>query len=269
MFGYIICNKKLSRNDRIQYRQAYCGLCNRLKHFYGNLGRTTLSYDLTFVDILYSAVEDRETVMGEEKCAVHPVVKHPYWYNDFTDYCADMNYLLYYYKCLDDYKDDGSIKARNMADKMKPYIQEIFTRHPQQCATIEACLNDLSQMEQQNVLNPDLPANCFGKLFTQLFTETDTVDLKPFGYHLGRFIYLLDAVLDLKEDLKNQRYNPLVAYEGDSGEMLEAVMADCMAEFEKLPVKRYREILENILYSGIWTAYDLKNLKKGGRHGSL
>ena len=36
--------------------------------------------------------------------------------------------------------------------------------------------------------------------------------LRPFGEALGRFIYLLDAVIDLPEDLRHGRYNPCLLY---------------------------------------------------------
>ena len=83
------------------------------------------------------------------------------------------------------------------------------------------------------------------------------------GASLGRFIYLLDAANDLKTDIKKQRYNPLVAQtEMDFTSMLTLMMAECTAEFEKLPLKRDRHILQNHLYSGVWQKYRVRN-KKG------
>jgi hypothetical protein len=40
--------------------------------------------------------------------------------------------------------------------------------------------------------------------------------------------------------------------------MLELVMADAAAEYEKLPLPRYRAILDSVVYSGIWSRYVLK-----------
>ncbi|MBR0385757.1 MAG: hypothetical protein IJI05_04335, partial [Erysipelotrichaceae bacterium] len=82
---------------------------------------------------------------------------------------------------------------------------------------------------------------------------------KAFGYHLGRFIYLMDAVMDFRYDVRHQLYNPLTAANGEyRREMLEMVMADTMAEYEKLPIENYRSIIENVLYSGIWTQYSIR-----------
>ena len=67
---------------------------------------------------------------------------------------------------------------------------------------------------------------------------------------------------DLKADIKKQRYNPLVAQiETDFTPMLTIMMAECTAEFEKLPIKRDRHILQNILYSGVWQKYRVRKRK--------
>lgn len=90
---------------------------------------------------------------------------------------------------------------------------------------------------------------------------TDT--LRRMGASLGRFIYLLDAVNDLKADIKKQRYNPLVAQlETDFTPMLTAIMAECTAEFERLPITRDRHILQNHLYSGVWQKYRVRKKKE-------
>ena len=82
------------------------------------------------------------------------------------------------------------------------------------------------------------------------------------GAALGRYIYLLDAVNDLKADIKKQRYNPLIAQmETDFTPMLTVMMAECTKEFEKLPIERDKHILQNILYSGVWQKYRVQKRK--------
>ena len=53
MFGYVIPNHTaLSPEAQARYRTAYCGLCRRIDALHGLRGRFTLSYDLTFLDLL-------------------------------------------------------------------------------------------------------------------------------------------------------------------------------------------------------------------------
>lgn len=53
MFGYVIPNQAaLSPEAQARYRSAYCGLCRRIGALHGTRGRLTLSYDLTFLDLL-------------------------------------------------------------------------------------------------------------------------------------------------------------------------------------------------------------------------
>ena len=173
-----------------------------------------------------------------------------------------MNLLLYYYKCLDDYKDENKIAAYKKAQKLEKHIESIRQKYPEHCDHIQQQLNELSEYEKHNELNPDLPANSFGLLMAQIFTfgEGPEVEaMKAFGYHLGRFIYLMDAVMDFRYDVRHQLYNPLTASNGEyRREMLEMVMADTMAEYEKLPIENYLSIIENVLYSGIWTQYSIR-----------
>ena len=86
-------------------------------------------------------------------------------------------------------------------------------------------------------------------------------DLRQLGYHLGRFIYLLDAAEDFEKDKKHGRDNPYLAMgmenpDWDRWEQyLLLTAARCTESYERLPLVQDKDILDNILYSGIWTGY--------------
>ena len=64
MFGYVIPNQAaLDDGAKARYRTAYCGLCRRIGALHGLRGRLTLSYDLTFLDLLLSSLYE-----GESEC---------------------------------------------------------------------------------------------------------------------------------------------------------------------------------------------------------
>ena len=67
MFGYIVMNKpEIKFKDFDLYRSFYCGLCRELKSKYGISGQISLTYDMTFVVILLSALHEPHTQKGAQ-----------------------------------------------------------------------------------------------------------------------------------------------------------------------------------------------------------
>ncbi|NLV36242.1 MAG: hypothetical protein GXY17_06165 [Clostridiaceae bacterium] len=269
MFGYVVINPKtLSKEEKNRYRSFYCGLCHKLADKYGNLSRATLTYDMTFLTILLSSLYELEETQNRRRCARHPIRSNCYIESTVTSYAADMNILLSYFQCLDDLKDDQSTIGEKSCKRLEEYLPLIEEANPRQYLAVNECLQRLKMMEMSNELNPDLPANCFGELVGALFAwrQDDYADrLYSMGAALGRFIYLLDAVNDRRADIKKLRYNPLVSCKGnDFTPMLTMMIAECTGEFEKLPIKRDRHIIQNVLYSGVWQKYKVE--KRKGEH---
>ena len=53
MFGYLLGNLEImTKEEKSLYKGQYCGLCQSLAKHYGTTGRLTLTYDLTFVNII-------------------------------------------------------------------------------------------------------------------------------------------------------------------------------------------------------------------------
>ncbi len=113
MFGYIVPNQEaLSEEDHTLYREYYCGLCSELRDRYGRSGQVTLSYDAAFLVLLLTSLYEEEEEYSSVRCLLHPLHSHNTRRNQFTAYAADMNLLLSYYSCLDDWNDERSMKWR-------------------------------------------------------------------------------------------------------------------------------------------------------------
>lgn len=266
MFGTIVTNSKaLSKEDRERYGQWYCGLCTRLDAHFGSAGIATLTFDMTFVTILLSSLYQLREQHGSQRCAPHPVRGCSFVTTPATDYAAFINVILAYYQCLDDWNDDRNLAAREKSRQLEKFLPAIKERYPRQSAVIRECLAELSAMEKANELNPDLPANCFGHLMGEMFVWAEdeySATLRKMGSALGRYVYLLDAVNDLRADIKKQRYNPLVAQmDTDFTPVLTMMMAECTEAFDKLPLQQDLSILQNVLYSGVWQNYRIKKRK--------
>jgi len=261
MFGYVVANiDALSAQDKARYQAVYCGLCHALGRGFGTAGRLTLTYDMTFLILLLSALD--RTELAEEKsfrCPLHPLQKRTAFTNRHTAYAADMNLLLAYHQQLDDWQDEGSRGALLKARALGRRAQALDTRYPRQVAAIHRGLAALKEMEDNYETNPDLPAAAIGDILGEVFVRDDhplAEALYAFGNRLGRFIYLMDAAVDLKDDLNKERYNPLITVPTQRHlPLLELLMADCVHTFSELPILRDRELMENILYSGVWTRF--------------
>jgi hypothetical protein len=273
LFGYVVANMdKMSDPERENYRACYCGLCRALRIRHGNLSRLTLTYDMTFLIQFLSALYDQEKNRGRERCGVHPVKAHSYWQNEITDYAADMNIVLAYHNFLDDWVDDRKFLALGMAKMFKLKYARVASLYPEKCEVIVHYMQELTSIEKQGELNPDIPANCFAKLLGEVFVWREdkyAKSLRAFGGALGKFIYIMDACLDLKQDIKKERYNPLVTTDSSNlRNILNLLMADCTERYRQLPIRQDQSIIENILYSGIWTRYeaDKRKLKENPDH---
>ena len=110
MFGYVVVNKpELKFREFDVYRAYYCGLCHSLSKRHGLSGQLTLSYDMTFLVILLSSLYEPEHNVTSKRCVVHPLRRQNIISSEFTDYVADINVILSYFKCLDDWHDDRSV----------------------------------------------------------------------------------------------------------------------------------------------------------------
>lgn len=264
MFGYVLINKEaLSPQAFARYQASYCGLCRRLGRLHGLLGRLTLSYDLTFLDILLSSLYEGESELCEgcARCPAHPLRPQCWRASAPADYCADLSIALHYYAAADKWRDDRSLTALALMGLLRGRKRRVEARRPAQCTSMRTELAELSRLEKANCQEPDAAAACFGRLMAALFDYRDDRwrgELRAMGMALGKFIYLLDAADDLAKDRKKHHYNPLYRFSETEGwqqalrEGLEGLMAQCAAAFRILPCVDDADILENILYSGVW-----------------
>lgn len=262
MFGYVNINRKdLDDAGQKRFNSVYCGVCRRIREQSGQLSRLGLRYDIAFLSTLLMSLYEPEETSGANACHLHPISKRPWVDSEFVRYGADMNVALAYYNCLDDWQDDRKPAARAMAGFFGKNMPRIEERYPRQCGAIADCISALSRLEQENCPSPDETANCFGRLMAELFVVEEDFwapTLRELGFHLGRFIYLLDAAVDFEKDRKHGKYNPYIAMGMENSDWtrwedyLVLTMAKCTESYERLPLVQDKAILDNVLYSGVW-----------------
>lgn len=269
MFGYIVpVLSVLSDAQKQRYRAFYCGLCHALRNRHGQLRRVSLSNDMTFLALLLSSLYEPDAACADARCALHPLKVHGYVASRLIDYAADMNALLFFYKCRDQRMDDRSIRGKAGENLFRGSVEKIRERWPIQAEGVETALSALWQEEAKAVHDPDrlcgLSGEMLGSVFVPRPDDPWSSVLREVGAGLGRFIYWMDAWEDYDADIRKGRFNPLLVYrsrpdyEEFCRDTLELLIADAAESFEILPLEQDLDLLRNIIYSGVWQRYHLK-----------
>lgn len=257
----------LTEEELSRYKAAYCGLCRALRERHGQLSRLTLNYDMTFLVLLLNSLYEPEESSGRNSCISHPVEKQLWWRSEITDYAADMNIALSYLKCRDDWHDEHRLVSRAEAGLLEKKFAEIRTRWPRQCLAMEKSVADLSAIETSGIPEPDACAATFGALMGEVFIYRDDMwrgMLYNTGDALGRFLYLLDAAMDLERDAEKGSYNPFLPELGRPDkdryfrDLLKLFLGDAVRSFEMLPLVQDVSLLRNVLCFGLWQQFDRK-----------
>ncbi|HIT27520.1 MAG TPA: hypothetical protein IAD05_00305 [Candidatus Faecousia gallistercoris] len=273
MFGYVMANpQELTPRQRERYLGCYCGICRAIGANASYPSRLVLNYDMVFLALLLSSLYEPAEEQGQGRCLAHPLAPRPWVRSEAVAYAADMNVALAYFSAGDNWRDDRRPDALALQKLLRRHYESIRSRFPRQCRAMETCIGDLSRLEAEHCPNPDLPANCFGLLMAELFCWREdrwSGYLRQMAMGLGRFIYFVDAVVDYRKDLRRGRYNPFRAMGGEPDpekweDYLVLEMGRTTRAYEMLPLVQDKELLDNILYSGIWVTYRRKEKKARG-----
>lgn len=272
MFGYVVINKpELKFKEFDVYQSYYCGLCKTLKEKYGSRAQISLNFDLNFISILLSGLYEPETKIGESRCVMHPLSKHTTRYNECVDYAAKMTIVLTYFKCEDDWLDEQKLSKQMYKKLINKAYSKVKEEYYDKVSNIEKCLHKINEYEKQDFNNLDEVSKCFGEVMGLIcaYKEDEWYsELYQLGFYLGRFIYFIDAYEDIEDDLEKGTYNPLKElyqtkqFEEKCKDILELMISEATLAFERLPIIENATIIRNILYSGVWTKYEMIKKKR-------
>ncbi|MBA5851376.1 hypothetical protein H2684_08660 [Clostridium sp. cel8] len=277
MFGYITpCIPELKVKDYEKFKAYYCGLCRSIRDNIGNLPRTALNYDMTFLAIFLDSLSCESPVYKKQICFVHPSKKRTILQdNAALKYAAFCNIGLTYYKLLDNIEDDNSKKDLLLSSVFKIYLNKFPKEFKHNMKHIKDSLYKLSQVENNNEIKSfDKICDHFSQLTAFIlsnYTSEYNENLYWFGYNLGKWIYIIDALDDLKNDMKKNKFNVLNRCFNDKklcfhefypkikdrvDFILGTCASQCMDIFNKLPIKKNKELLYNILQYGLLEKMD-------------
>ena len=283
MFGYVTPLKaEMKVKDFARFKCYYCGLCCHIKKEFGNIPRMSLNYDMTFLGLLLDALNPEKLEVSTHRCSLHPTEKKiVIATNKALSYAAAMNISLFYYKLLDDVHDDKNFKSKFFSVVLSPYKRKFGTSIIKINNDIKQCLNNLSILEDnKSFTSIDEICDPFSNLVGIILRDypykliNDCKELRitlyTLGYSIGKWIYLIDALDDLKSDMEKEKFNPInFLYNKDSltyDKFIEFIKPkieftilncgySCKENLEKLQLNRNKDILYNIIELGLMDKY--------------
>ena len=276
MFGYVRTHTpEMKVSEYEYYRAAYCGLCRSMGKCTGQCSRMTLSYDFAFLALVRLALSAQKTEIKRRRCIAHPLKKRAMMErNSELDFCAYAAALLTYHKLSDDIADERGAK-RTLARLTRPMARSMRKKALRRGglseldAHISECLSRLSDFEASKKPSVDDPADIFGELLSKIVSEgfegAERKIAESIGYHVGKWIYITDALDDLPKDLEKDRYNPFILlYGGELDDEKRAIvraalkneLCDAEGAFDLIDFGDNR-MLENIIYNVIYLGMPL------------
>ena len=216
MFGYVRPPiDLLSEAEKDRFQRAYCGLCHALGQRYGLAARFILNYDFTYLAILLSDGTGGETCSA--RCPVSPVKKRDYASpDDAAALAADESVILAYWQARDGVADHDwlhGLKYRGASAVLEPAYRKAAALRPDFDEAVRHQLAQLKALEDEQCPSMDRAADAFAVLLERSADGIeDPVRRRVLGqmlYHLGRWVYLMDAADDLKKDAESGNYNPV------------------------------------------------------------
>lgn len=218
MFGYVIpLREELKVRELGNYQAVYCGLCHTLGRRYGLVARMFLSYDFTFLAMILANPLDKPAI-EHRRCIACPIRGKDVCISRYNlDVSADESVILSYWKLQDNVMDSSffrGLPARFASMVLRPSYRKAAARHIDFDQKTGRLLTTLRSLEDACSSSLDHTADTFAQILSCAAPPTGEEDrdraVEQLLYHVGRWIYLLDAWDDLKEDRIRGGYNPLI-----------------------------------------------------------
>ena len=231
MFGYIkpLANELKVREFEL-YKSFYCGLCKTMEKKISTISKMTLNYDMVFLVFIRVALTNETFENISFRCKFKPTKKRNYIKtNESLLYSSCVAAILSCYKFIDDISD-----AKNRFKKLFLKLpMSFFSRfkkracryYPELDEKIKEPLSKLSELEKNKCKSIDETAACFAGLMKNIFSfglqKPEQIRIaEMIGWHLGRWLYIIDALDDFDKDIKKKEYNPFIEYYNDKNNMI-------------------------------------------------
>lgn len=232
MFGYIRPVKsELLVKEANFYDAVYCGLCRYSGKHLTHASRYLLNYDFTFLSVLRLSLTGCEVRAEKVRCPYKLHKKQAILCDEVFAYTASAFGLFSYYKLEDDLRDERGF-SRFRKRLLRPFFKRIRRKSRKISGetsemedAIRLPIEELHTLEEAKCDSPDRAADCFGRILKAVASGglegEKKVIAEQCGYHIGRFIYLIDAYDDFVSDAESGCYNPFLAKYGSAEQVFQ------------------------------------------------
>ncbi len=272
MFGYLKpFTPDLRVSEHEAYKSVYCGLCHQLGKGYGFFSRMTLSYDFAFMSMLLMSLDsDAQYSVEHKRCASSPFRKKcSCKTNPYIDFSATAAVILVYYKNIDSI-NDSKLFGKISHTALSPLLYRSYRRAKKSLPDIESLVAECSryqaEVERRAVVTIDEACEPTANMiagFIARFAKDDAQKriLERFGYFLGRYVYLMDAIDDLEDDKKNNGFNPFIIAQKTGNlsdeellsrarQIINLTLGEIATTYNLLDIYHFKSIIDNFIYQG-------------------
>ncbi|MEG2014910.1 MAG: DUF5685 family protein, partial [Clostridia bacterium] len=218
MFGYIKVDKtQLNKGELGLYQTFMCGLCMSTKKLFGNIARACVNFDITFFDVLFHSFTNTEVEIYNARCVSSPFRKRTIMKPDtMSDKIAIANIMLVYLNAEDDIYDGGkSLKKRVAENHFRAPYRKAVRLWSALADSLNTNYNELREKEAQGINRFDIICDPFARLSKDFALLTLGEDANEYildlCYNMGKWIYIIDALDDIQQDLSKNNYNAYIS----------------------------------------------------------
>lgn len=227
-----------------------CSLCRALGRGYGPMARFFTNYDLALTMLAAISVTDERSAVRKRLCPAFAHKNVITGHGELQDFLAAVTIVLTAEKVRDDEYDEGVTPtrwARRWLERKRAkaeaglrdmgfvpdLLREAFTRQR------------LLEREQSGDLltyaasTAEVMAEVYAHAAKLSGEQSSTENFRAIGHALGEIIYILDSIVDYREDLRRNAFNPLrfcgrtdplpVHIPSETLAQLSRLLADCQA----------------------------------------
>ena len=213
MFGYIKLDSKAPRIANSVFKKNYCMLCKSLEKNYGQKSRLLLSFDVTFLLMLFSE-KDYLHDIKKVKCFGSSNEVKIKSKDELLKKCAALNLAMAEAELLDHINDDKSFLAKLALKLFKRQFRKVSKEYPSMRNSLVNGYATFALYEKENRSLEEIE-DMFSDLIVNIaineFDLKDEYRIKQLRY-VAKWLYFIDACDDLDKDIKTKSFNPLREY---------------------------------------------------------
>lgn len=227
---------RLTPQSKRHYQHLYCSICYSLRQQFGLSASFFINHELT---LSLAAFPDYATMSTEECacparlfCKQKPILRDP-----LIDKAAQFSLLLVWLKLVDWETDKPAFYKQHLRQSIEAKVQPILANLT---PVTRQFIDSYLLLIRANSTDFSISAKMSGLLAKYVFqelsqdvTNTQAV-ISEITLLLGELITVADALLDLKQDIQQKQYNPIIDATAQNHTTLEQEYERLKADYDLL-----------------------------------